>query len=76
MNINDLRDGQRHDRWVRLQDVRMGKIHLAVTILEKSVQVPFFFRKSSEVIVRGLSMLAVDTKTIEHLKLRDCSVFV
>lgn len=38
LNINDLRDGQRHDMWLPLQNIKMGKLHLGITILEKSKQ--------------------------------------
>ncbi|XP_027340314.1 C2 domain-containing protein At1g53590-like isoform X2 [Abrus precatorius] len=34
VNINDYRDGQRHDMWRPLQNVKMGRLHLAITILE------------------------------------------
>ncbi|KAF7849847.1 hypothetical protein BT93_L0213 [Corymbia citriodora subsp. variegata] len=36
LNINDLRDEQRHDMWLPLQNIKMGKLHLGITILEKS----------------------------------------
>ncbi|KAJ1434230.1 Synaptotagmin-like mitochondrial-lipid-binding domain [Sesbania bispinosa] len=38
VNINDLRDGQRHDMWLPLQNVKMGRLHLAITILEDNVK--------------------------------------
>nr|POE51074.1 c2 domain-containing protein [Quercus suber] len=34
VNISDLRDGQRHDLWLTLQNVKMGRLHLAITVLE------------------------------------------
>ncbi|KAG2676280.1 hypothetical protein I3760_12G045700 [Carya illinoinensis] len=34
VNISDLRDGQRHDRWLPLQNIKMGRLHLAITVLE------------------------------------------
>ncbi|KAG6633411.1 hypothetical protein CIPAW_12G046400 [Carya illinoinensis] len=43
VNISDLRDGQRHDRWLPLQNIKMGRLHLAITVLEdnkKSPRVP------------------------------------
>lgn len=45
MNISDLRDGQRHDRWLPLQNIKMGRLHLAITVLEdnKKVHFPFNF---------------------------------
>lgn len=42
MNIGDLRDGQRHDLWLPLQNVKMGRLHLAITVLEENKKVPFF----------------------------------
>ncbi|KAI4321782.1 hypothetical protein MLD38_035125 [Melastoma candidum] len=38
ININDLRGGQRHDRWVPLQNTITGKLHLGITVLETTVQ--------------------------------------
>ncbi|RWR97397.1 C2 domain-containing protein [Cinnamomum micranthum f. kanehirae] len=34
VNISDLRGGQRHDKWLPLQNIKMGRLHLAVTVLE------------------------------------------
>ncbi|KAK4438984.1 C2 domain-containing protein [Sesamum alatum] len=34
VNINELRDGQRHDLWLPLQNIKTGRLHLAVTVLE------------------------------------------
>ncbi|KAK7272636.1 hypothetical protein RJT34_29357 [Clitoria ternatea] len=34
VNINNLRDGQRHDMWLSLQNVKMGRLRLAITIVE------------------------------------------
>ncbi|URE43552.1 C2 domain [Musa troglodytarum] len=38
VNINDLRGGQRHDMWLSLQNIKMGRIHLAITVLEEELQ--------------------------------------
>ncbi|KAB2623502.1 FBD-associated F-box protein [Pyrus ussuriensis x Pyrus communis] len=43
ININDLRDSQRHDMWVPLQNIKTGRLHLAVTVVEDNVKVPFYF---------------------------------
>ncbi|CAL1386216.1 unnamed protein product [Linum trigynum] len=32
VNINDLRDGERHDMWLPLQNIKMGRLHLALTV--------------------------------------------
>lgn len=34
VHINDLRDGQRHDMWLPLENVKTGRLHLAVTVVE------------------------------------------
>lgn len=34
LNLNDLRGGQRHDKWLSLRNIKTGKCHLAITILE------------------------------------------
>lgn len=34
LNINELRGGQRHDIWLPLKNIKMGRLHLAVTVSE------------------------------------------
>ncbi|XAR56396.1 hypothetical protein NMG60_11036867 [Bertholletia excelsa] len=34
INIGDLRGGQRHDMWLPLQNIKMGRLHLAITVVE------------------------------------------
>ncbi|KAJ8542977.1 hypothetical protein K7X08_005500 [Anisodus acutangulus] len=34
INICDFRDGQRHDMWLSLQNIKMGRLHLAVTVVD------------------------------------------
>ncbi|KMS98254.1 hypothetical protein BVRB_4g094030 [Beta vulgaris subsp. vulgaris] len=34
VNINELRDGHRHDMWLALENVKIGRLHLAITIIE------------------------------------------
>ncbi|XP_050370865.1 C2 domain-containing protein At1g53590 [Argentina anserina] len=34
INIDEYRDGQRHDLWLPLQNIKTGRLHLAVTVLE------------------------------------------
>ncbi|TQD90263.1 hypothetical protein C1H46_024180 [Malus baccata] len=41
ININDLRDSQRHDMWVPLQNIKTGRLHLAVTVIEDNVKVQY-----------------------------------
>lgn len=40
LNINEFRDGQRHDIWLPLQNIKMGRLHLAVTVSEGNAKVP------------------------------------
>lgn len=39
ININDLQDGQRHDMWLNLQNIKMGRLHIAIRVLERDVKV-------------------------------------
>ncbi|MED6194644.1 hypothetical protein PIB30_030385 [Stylosanthes scabra] len=39
VNINDIRDGQRHDMWLPLQNVKMGRLHLAITVVDYGKEV-------------------------------------
>ncbi|KAJ3692277.1 hypothetical protein LUZ60_012627 [Juncus effusus] len=34
ININELRGGQRHDKWIQLKNIKTGRIHLAITVSE------------------------------------------
>lgn len=34
INISDLRGGKRHELWLALQNIKTGRLHLAVTVLE------------------------------------------
>lgn len=34
VNINELRDGHRHDMWLALENVKVGRLHLAITVVE------------------------------------------
>ncbi|KAL2466712.1 C2 domain-containing protein [Abeliophyllum distichum] len=38
VNINDLKDGKRHDMWLFLENVKRGRLHLAVTVSERSAK--------------------------------------
>ncbi|XP_052177984.1 C2 domain-containing protein At1g53590 isoform X2 [Diospyros lotus] len=38
--INDLRDGQRYDMWLPLQNIKMGRLHLAITVTEGNKKGP------------------------------------
>ena len=34
INVNNLRRGRRHDKWISLQNVKMGRLHVAITIVD------------------------------------------
>ncbi|XP_055801313.1 C2 domain-containing protein At1g53590-like isoform X2 [Solanum dulcamara] len=36
MNVCDYRDGQRHDIWLSLRNVKMGRLRIAITVVEGS----------------------------------------
>ncbi|KAL4271527.1 hypothetical protein GQ457_13G004940 [Hibiscus cannabinus] len=38
VNVTELRDGQRHDMWLPLRDIKMGRLHLAITVLEDNAK--------------------------------------
>ncbi|KAK4487204.1 hypothetical protein RD792_006524 [Penstemon davidsonii] len=39
VNINEFRDGQRHDMWLPLKNIKMGRLRLAVTVSESNIKV-------------------------------------
>lgn len=39
MNINDFRDGQKYDKWLPLKNVKMGRLHLRITVFEDKEKV-------------------------------------
>lgn len=39
MNVCDYRDGQRHDIWLSLRHVKMGRLRIAITVVEGSEKV-------------------------------------
>ncbi|KAJ7981942.1 C2 domain containing protein [Quillaja saponaria] len=38
LNISDFRDGQRHDMWLPLKNIKTGRLHFAITILEDPIK--------------------------------------
>ncbi|XP_021669401.2 C2 domain-containing protein At1g53590 isoform X2 [Hevea brasiliensis] len=38
VSINDLRDSERHDMWLPLQKIKMGRLHLAITVIEENIK--------------------------------------
>ncbi|XVE63263.1 hypothetical protein DITRI_Ditri07aG0006000 [Diplodiscus trichospermus] len=38
VNISDFRGGKRHDMWLPLQNIKMGRLHLAITVVEDNVK--------------------------------------
>lgn len=41
LNINDFRDGHRHDMWLALENVKVGRLHLAITVVRADGKVIF-----------------------------------
>ncbi|XP_050218084.1 C2 domain-containing protein At1g53590-like isoform X2 [Mercurialis annua] len=39
ININDLRDGQRHEMWLPLQNIKIGRLRLAITVIDENAKV-------------------------------------
>lgn len=50
VNISDFRDGQRHDMWLPLQNIKTGRLRLAVTVLGDAVKVNFLLCSNRQVI--------------------------
>ena len=42
VNIGEFRGGQRNDMWLPLQNIKMGRLHLAITVIEDSEKVNLF----------------------------------
>ncbi|XWS27431.1 hypothetical protein CRYUN_Cryun26dG0114600 [Craigia yunnanensis] len=38
VNISDFRGGQRHDMWLPLQNIKVGRLHLAITVVEDNTK--------------------------------------
>ncbi|KAF9666635.1 hypothetical protein SADUNF_Sadunf16G0249400 [Salix dunnii] len=38
VDINELKDLERHDMWLPLQNIKMGRLHLAITVQEQKAQ--------------------------------------
>jgi Ca2+-dependent lipid-binding protein len=39
VNIEEFRGGQRNDMWLSLQNIKMGRLHLAITVIEDNAKV-------------------------------------
>ncbi|KAL9236504.1 hypothetical protein vseg_011166 [Gypsophila vaccaria] len=63
VNINDLRDGQRHDMWLPLENVKLGRLHLAVTVIDPDGKVK---EQSGEVKVERDQVDACENQTTEE----------
>jgi hypothetical protein len=37
INISEFRGGHRHDKWISLKNIKMGRIHIAITVHEDEV---------------------------------------
>ncbi|PON46283.1 C2 domain containing protein [Parasponia andersonii] len=38
VSISDLRDGKRHDMWLPLKNIKTGRLHLAITVVEENAK--------------------------------------
>ncbi|XP_039001618.1 C2 domain-containing protein At1g53590-like isoform X1 [Hibiscus syriacus] len=38
VSVTELRGGQRHDMWLPLRNIKMGRLHLAITVLEDNAK--------------------------------------
>lgn len=41
VSVSELRGGQRHDMWLNLQNIKTGRIHLAITVIDVDEKVNF-----------------------------------
>lgn len=82
VELSQYRDGKRHDLWLDLEHVDTGKIHLAITVLEKqneslssdktssnSTTFEVWSISTSHVYHIGLNCLAYDLPTLGLLHL-------
>ncbi|KAK8914457.1 C2 domain-containing protein [Platanthera zijinensis] len=61
VNISDLRGGQRHDKWMTLKNIKKGRLHLAITVVEDEMD----FLKLSETTTLESGSKAENIKTDE-----------
>ncbi|KAE9621564.1 putative C2 domain-containing protein [Lupinus albus] len=69
VNISGLRDGQRHDMWLPLENIKSARLHLAITILEdngKEETVDVEERKNSPANDTSNKSSIVNDSTIEN----------
>lgn len=77
VELSQYRDGKHHDLWLDLEHVNTGKIHLAITVLEKqneslssdetlsnSTTFEVWSISTSHVYLIGLNYLAYDLPTL------------
>lgn len=72
VNISDLRGGQRHDKWMTLKNIKKGRLHLAITVLEDEME----FLKLGETTAPESDSKAENSKTdepsaVEHKLMED-----
>ena len=59
IDLHELRGGQRHDKWISLNNVKKGRIHLAVTVEDVSevscnILSPFIFAMIFNIVLVGI----------------------
>ncbi|KAJ4765529.1 Calcium-dependent lipid-binding (CaLB domain) family protein [Rhynchospora pubera] len=37
INLNELRGGERHEKWIQLKNIKMGRLRLAITVTENEI---------------------------------------
>ncbi|CAK9177250.1 unnamed protein product [Ilex paraguariensis] len=54
MNLSDFRDGERYDMWLSLASIKMGRLHLAITVVEANGKVVFSLKVVSEALISNV----------------------
>nr|CAD1842478.1 unnamed protein product [Ananas comosus var. bracteatus] len=75
ININELRGGQRHEKWLPLKNIKMGRIRLAITVIEDELEKgkndlseDQEITKMTETLTPPSSSIAQDDDKDEHLE--------
>lgn len=65
MNIGEFRGGQRSDMWLPLQDIKMGRLHLAITVIEDNAKVKLFSNLHTTAFQDYLGQMLLIFETVE-----------
>lgn len=69
VNLNRFKDGMRHDLWIRLDSAKSGKLHVAITNLDESVEL----RSTILEVIPGIVIESWDVQT-QHLAKKQVQV--